>query len=274
MEIGLPIKDLEKYNSYMGKSIEDKLFFVPHLPQKDLNFVDFGCADGRLLGHLYSLYEYSDFSHQYIGYDCSEAMIDLAKSTFTGEYLTKFTTSWNEVMNSRLPGRENILILSSVIHEVYSYAKLEKDIFDFWTKVTQSGFDYIVIRDMIPASDLSRPTNPKLLKKLREKVYDKDLESMVYDFENRYGSIEDNKNFTHFLLKYRWRVNWKRELGENYFPITVEDLINGIASYKTYNLDYMERFRVPYLDECIKRDFGIELNDYTHTKAIFSKSKE
>jgi hypothetical protein len=42
--------------------------------------------------------------------------------------------------------------------------------------------------------------------------------------------------------------------------------------YYKYNLDYFERFRVPFLDKCIKEDIGIELDQCTHIKAIFSRS--
>ena len=72
----------------------------------------------------------------------------------------------------------------------------------------------------------------------------------------------------HFLLKYRWKVNWERECYENYFPITIQNLLEY---FKNFNIDYFERFRVPFLDKCIKKDYNIELEDYTHIKAIFTK---
>ena len=98
---------------------------------------------------------------------------------------------------------------------------------------------------------------------------------MVEDFEKTHGSIWYEKNMYHFLLKYRWRVNWARECKENYFPITYQEIfehIKNTPAYYKYNVDYFERFRVPFLDKCIKEDFGIELDQYTHIKAIFSKT--
>ena len=80
------------------------------------------------------------------------------------------------------------------------------------------------------------------------------------------------KNIVHYLLKYRWNVNWNRELHENYFPITVEDFLKEITD-GNYNLTYFKRFRVPYLDECFKLDWDITLTDYTHIKAIFELKK-
>ena len=63
------------------------------------------------------------------------------------------------------------------------------------------------------------------------------------------------------------------EVNEDYFPLMVEDFLE-IMMYSCYNLDYFKRFRVPFLDEKIKKDFnGIVLTDYTHIKAVFSKKK-
>ncbi len=273
MEIGTPFRDINLYNDSMGKSLEDKLFFLPHLPECEFNFIDFGCADGRLLGYLYTIFEKSPYNHHYFGYDCSESMIELAKSSFGGEYRTKFTTSWNDIMTYKMPGIKSVLILSSVIHEVYSYAKSEKEVEDFWCKVTQSGFDYIVVRDMMPGPDMSRPTDPHLMKKLEDRLIPKCIHSMKNDFVEIHGPLDNNKNFIHFLLKYRWRVNWDREVHENYFPIDTNEFLQKMMEGGRYNIEYLERFRVPFLDECIKKDFDIKLNDFTHIKAVFSKTK-
>ena len=41
-----------------------------------------------------------------------------------------------------------------------------------------------------------------------------------------------------------------------------------------FNIKYLERFRVPYLDECFRKDFDIELEDNTHIKAIFEHKRK
>ena len=98
------------------------------------------------------------------------------------------------------------------------------------------------------------------------------------EFEKIHGSTQSMKQSIHFLLKYRWKVNWNREVNENYFPIYVEDLIGALSLRKyfydagTYKIDYLERFQVSYLMECIKNDFGITFEDFTHVKAIFTKN--
>jgi len=271
-EIGKKFSNIKYYNKEMQKGMEDKLFFLNKLPTKDKYvFVDFGCADGSMINALSSILE-GKFN-KYIGYDISETMIDLAKTNYHGplDSYVVFTNQWNEVKkeldNSKIiPNMKSVLILSSVIHEVYSYAKDLSDIDDFWNKVLNSNFDYIVIRDMCPSEDIDRGSDVFIETKIREQSETKLLE----EFEQVWGKISNKRNLIHFLLKYRWRVNWKRELHENYFPITTQILL---GSFEKYNIDYFERFRVPFLDKCWKEDFDVEISDYTHIKAIFTKKK-
>lgn len=282
-EIGKDFKNLNSYNLEMAKGMEDKLFFLNKLPNVDNGylFVDFGCADGVMINTLINIL---GIKHKYIGYDISDAMINLAKTNYNGPIKgdVVFTTYWDDVMEEIKCTNKSktILILSSVIHEVYSYGT-EESIKEFWHDVTNSKFDYIIIRDMCPSNTL---TNDKEIShELHDKlIYGKDLKGndtsydhQVETFEKKFGSLWYERNMYHFLLKYRWKVNWERECNENYFPINYQDVFekmkNTPSKYK-YNLDYFERFRVPFLDKCIKEDIGIELDQFTHIKAIFSRS--
>ena len=274
-EIGIKFTNIDYYNKEMQKGMEDKLFFIERLPQnQNYMFVDFGCADGSMINALASIYK--DNPHNcYVGYDISEEMIKLAKTNYHGPVNAnvKFTTDWN-ICRKNASGafvkRKKVLIMSSVIHEVYSYANDENDIVDFWNKVT-SDFDYIVIRDMCPSKDIDRDARKSLTKAVETS---KAVTSeQLGEFSEIWGTLTNNKNAIHFLLKYRWKVNWDRKVHENYFPIYVENLIKKITDKDFYKIDYLERFRVPFLDKCIKEDFGIELDDFTHIKAIFSKKQ-
>ncbi len=265
-EIGKKFTDIQYYNKEMQKGMEDKLFFLDKLPKNtDYVFVDFGCADGSMINALSSILE--GHYNIYVGYDISKTMLDLAKTNYHGPSNAEvvFTDKWNEVKRyiDRI-GHKSVLILSSVIHEVYSYAKDQNDIATFWKRVLNTGFDYIVIRDMCPSEDIDRNNTCKFVDKIKNKA-DNEL---LNEFEKEWGSIWNNKNMIHFLLKYRWKVNWERECYENYFPITIQNLLEY---FKNFNIDYFERFRVPFLDKCIKEDYNIELEDYTHIKAIFTK---
>ncbi len=254
----------------MAAGLKDKLWFIDKLnPYIDYVFVDFGCADGALINVLSQIKNFRN--SVYIGYDISEEMINLAKSKFDWENRrVTFTTDWNVVQRIIIKNYSRcVLILSSVIHEVYSYAKSKDDIESFWNKVLNSQFDHIVIRDMIPTSDIDRRTAEYNYNYVMEHS---DIRK-VNDFQNIWGSLTNNRNLIHFLLKYRWTVNWDREVRENYFPIYLNELLSIFEKYPTdaYNLDHLERFRVPFLDEYFQRTFGIVLNDYTHCKLMFSR---
>jgi SAM-dependent methyltransferase len=273
-EIGKKFSNIKYYNKEMQKGMEDKLFFVDRLPQdQDYVFVDFGCADGTMINALTEIYADNKDNH-YVGYDISETMIDIAKTNYHGPYgaNVRFHSDWKDVQNHITVMKDTwgdkykfVLILSSVIHEVYSYGDVHS-IHDFWDHTVNSDFDYIIVRDMCPSGDIDRDASSDLVEAIMSK---RSVGIQLEQFQNKWGSILNNKNLIHFLLKYRWKVNWGRELNENYFPIYVNDLIENMKS--NYKIDYLERFRVPFLDKCFKNDFGIELNDYTHVKAIFSK---
>jgi len=264
MEIGKPFKNLLAYNDSMHKSLEDKLFFTKKLPLGDYCFVDFGCADGALLRELSKRYKKSKF----IGYDISEEMLVLARKR-TKKLNILFTNSWDTVEEYLRHYRKNsVLILSSVIHEVYSYATSPEDIDAFWEKVLHSGFTYICIRDMMLTDDLNRVYREDSKDRwwaCKMYGYDSKFEPYLNQFESKYGSIYIVKNLVHFLLKYRWTINWERELNENYFPISQEELLE---KFKDKNIIYLERFNIPYLRKCIERDWGFDMDRDTHIKLI------
>lgn len=254
----------------MTKPMEDKLFFVDKLPQgQDYIFVDFGCADGTLIQHLTRIYEIKRY--RYIGYDCSEAMLSFAKTSFPGDSSdsVEFTSSW-EVVKKNIEEFKKlrykaVLILSSVIHEVYSYES-EEGIQDFWNKV--KDFDIVVIRDMMYSETMEREADPDSVMKIR-KGSGGSIKRSLEQFEDKWGSIDQNKNLVHFLLKYRYTINWDRECNENYFPIKISEFLQKMKF--TFRLDYFEKFRVRFIENKIYEDFGIILEDTTHIKGIFIK---
>lgn len=260
MEIGKPFKSIDSYNNAMAQSIEDKLFFLEKLPKEDYLFVDFGCADGTLINELQKLVPGSSF----VGYDLSEEMLQRAKlKTPT----VKYTNDWYEViMEIKHSSKKSVLILSSVIHEVYSYAESEQDIINFWSRVRHTGFDYIVVRDMIPDKSIDRKSEPdEEIKILRRCNRDQ-----LFEFESHFGLVSNNKNLVHFLLKYRYTVNWNREVNENYFPLYKDEFLEKFVGFEPI---YVEPFKVIFLMACVKRDFDIWLRDNTHIKAVFKNVK-
>ena len=259
-EIGISFEDQKMYNKQMTRTLNDKLFFTEYLPSDRYVFVDFGCADGAMIKELKKIYTDSCF----IGYDCSRSMISAARSNVKEDEHTWFATDFDRV--DRILGlhedKKHVLILSSVIHEIYSYAESQEDINLFWGILLSNRFDYICVRDMMFDQSMVRPSNPTDALKLRNNP---NIIKQVEDFESVSGPITDNRNLIHFLLKYRYIVNWNREVHENYFPVSVEQFMQGFDSE---NIIYLERFRVPFLDECFEEDFDIKLTDYTHIKLV------
>lgn len=250
------LKNFDSYNKNMAKSLVDKMFFWDKVDAQF--FVDFGCADGTLIKALQAL----DSSMKFMGYDNCKEMLDIARQNCIG---TPFTDRWDEVKhqvsNNKEEGLKTCLMLSSVIHEVIHYSS-EKEISDFWQNIYNSGFDYICVRDIIPSRTIDRPAD------LNDyiNIIQKGDKNKISEFEAVWGSLENNKNLIHYLLKYRWEANWDREIKENYFAIYREEFLRLIGV--NYELIYHEHFLLPFVRESIKQDYDITIRDNTHLKLI------
>ena len=282
MEIGIDFKNIISYNENMAKGLADKLFFLEKIhfnPEKYYLFVDFGCADGTLIDAMYNILNEKNIPAYFIGYDISETMIELAKTKFNHFTNTvKFTSSWNEVEEiiKKNTNMESVLILSSVIHEVYSYAENNSDIDLFWERVLSSGFKYICVRDMMCSKDINRTPSEEICNGIKERCFiGSDMSKLKRSFEKKWCGEENIyynlKYIIHFLLKYRWTINWDREVNENYFPIYLDEFLMAFSD--KYNISYFERFRVPFLEQCWKDEFNVEIEDYTHIKTVFELKK-
>lgn len=273
MEVGKEFNDIFGYNAEMAKVMEDKMFFKDLIPEHPDVIVDFGCADGTMIENLYK----RGFGHNqstYIGYDISESMIELARSKFPfapehGSVI--FTNSWNTVDEYvKTRGNTSVLILSSVIHEVYSYCTNDK-VQEFWDRVLNTGFTYVVIRDMAYSVDIYRETSKWNLERvMSDKLFGK-KSVLLKQFEERWGSIEHNQNFVHYMLKHKWLVNWNREVAENYLSVSVYELLLKFRNTGMYEPLYMQRFR-PLQDAVYERFNQVCMDDYTHIKLIMKRN--
>jgi hypothetical protein len=134
-------------------------------------------------------------------------------------------------------------------------------------------FDYICLRDMMPSRTIIHVTPFKYLARIKRIITSGNLPIKIkhlQDFERKWGSIDHNLQFYHFLLKYRFIDNWKRELEENYFPVLTDQFEEFIPD--TYRILYKECFLLPFLKERVAFDFGIELVEKTHVKYILAKT--
>lgn len=259
------ITDLTAYNLSMKKSLIDKMFFMDKIDDNIKVIMDYGCADGALIRFLAPLFPEIVF----IGYDKSKDMLEraIAETIDDNVYFTTRLSVFQDWLGDKgWTADQCIINLSSVIHEVYSYAE-GNEVEEFWQFVNEYGFKYIVIRDM----GLDETAHRSAFKEDLIKVRSHYPQDKIREFESIHGSICDNYNLIHFLLKYRYTDNWDREVRENYLPITVEKMANQISSH--YELIYHDHYILLFFASVVKRDFDITLKDYTHVKFIYRKKE-
>ena len=252
-----PIVNLDKYTSSMKTTLSDKLFFT-ELIESDI-YVDFGCADGSTLKALQNIYP----NKILIGYDINETMIQLAKKN-TSKVL--YFSDQSELIDylNKYKHLSKCLILNSVLHEIYTYSSKE-ELEEFYKFVFSNIFDYISIRDMMCSLEDNSNVDTSLISKL----YSFKNYTQVKEFEKVWGKISSIRQLMHYLLKYRYIENWSRELYENYLPITIEEFLRLIP--KNLNIEYSQRFFIPFIHNKILEDFGIDFCEDTHIKLILHR---
>jgi len=248
------IKNYDVYTTEMAKSMKDKLFFLDKLG--DVNcIVDYGCADGMMLEILHGIND----SIELHGIDIDAEMIERARERCS---YAEFTVASTPYIDEEFDYSSAALNLSSVIHEIYSYCTKEQ-VDAFWEAMRSSGYRYIVIRDMISnlADEVSDTEDVERVRNIPE------LAAKLEEFEQIWGGIEKRKNLIHFLLKYRYDLNWSREVRENYLPMS-HDAILRIFEGTGYKVKYDEQFTLGFTHDVVLKDIGVEIKDVTHLKLI------
>ena len=80
------------------------------------------------------------------------------------------------------------------------------------------------------------------------------------------GPVTRQRNLVHYLLKYRYSLNWQREVSENYIPLNTQQFRNLIPA--GYEIDYDVEYLLPFIKRKVLEDFGIALKDSTHLKVV------
>lgn len=256
------INNMNDYISGMQKSYIDKLFFMDKIEDVS-TIVDFGCADGSMIREMHKVMP----KLKYVGIDNNQVMLNIASLKTDRDcdinYFKDFDNS--------IPYSKAVLNLSSVIHEVYSYCTCD-EIKEFWANVFWRNFKYISIRDFCVNKSINRNTDVNDYAKLIRHASENKISYKIDDFESTCGSLRDNRNMVHFLLKYRYDTNWDREVRENYLPITLEQILSFIPTDK-YEIVYFEDYILPFTKNKVKEDFDIDLHDNTHIKLLLKKKE-
>jgi hypothetical protein len=242
----------------------DKIDFISKVNTNAI--LDFGCADGYILNAIRMKYPKI---RGLVGYDLDEQMVEIAKRK---NPKIKATTDWNKAFKYITRFQRPSITLMSVIHEVYSYSKTPNDIKEFWNRVFNNKFKYVIIRDMMPAKAHGNiPVSPDDIEMVQSKM--RGHKKYAKSFEKQWDNIfKSYRNLAHWLLKYSYKKNWAREVKENYMPINLETLKAKIPA--GWKIIYQEHYIYKPVADKIKRDFGIDLKYPTHIKMIIENKRK
>ena len=272
------IANNEIYLSNMAKSFGDKAWFLKLIPEEIDTIVDFGGGEGQFCEFFEAKARLANRSFKYIIIDNNPGFLKNAiKKGFRGfESLDdlKNDSSWNS--------DTTLLNMSSVIHEVYSYADDVHTVDGFWNSLKACQFKMIAIRDM----SLGAGSYAEVPKEAVFYVYDNIFKSPKYvqrleSFEEVWGAIcsdendihrlLDVKRLIHFLIKYRYVENWDREVQENYLPLSQDKLQDWIVKKLGYHLIHKESSKLPFYHKCWTKDFKLNLPDNNSYRKQFAE---
>lgn len=252
----MDITNLDTYNARMSSSIEDKMWFWEKVKHTTDSIVDYGCADASLLSRINEEHPYQTL----IGYDASDDMLVRAKEKTKNTSICFVESIFEPKM------KETCLVLSSVVHEIYSYQSEEDADFELGM-LFDLGAKYIAIRDM-GVRDVCR--NVETPVEVLKQIYAHDGFEKVASFEKHQGRISNWANCIHYLLKAPYDENWIREVEENYIPFTMNEVLDqyGVNSPVKYDVVYFEAYTLPYVRERLVRDYNLDLRAPTHYKLL------
>jgi len=263
----------------MAKSFPDKAWFIRYVDPDIDTVVDFGGGTGEFCEYVKAKLERGGRPVRFIVIDNNEAFAAAARS----RGLVTYSSLGEMASDGETDFDTALLVMSSVIHEVYSYAESPADIDRFWSDIEACGFRQIAIRDMslnygnftnVPVEDVvwvyeNVFRDPGLTLK------GVSVAKLLEDFEGEWGALcdpargkVDVKNLVHFLIKYRYVENWDRELRENYLPIT-QDALEGILTGMGYRLSHKESSRLQFYAKTWAKDFKLRRPDADGHKARF-----
>ena len=249
------LSNLEIYLTKMMRGLEDKIFFLNKIDTDCI--VDFGCADGYILKQISKFHP----EIKLIGYDYDKVMLNAITE---GEGIL-FTDSWYEVIDEAKKYKNPMVLLSSVIHEVYSYGN-DISVSRFWKDIFSDAFKYVAIRDMMYSEKFPKFPKDDIVS-IRENSNDDELET----YEKVWGKIDSSyMNTLHWLLKYPYVDNWDRELHENYLPLSLEELKSKIPG--GWSVTYENPHILGHVQRKIKREMGVDLIYPTHIQMIISNN--
>lgn len=240
------IDHIAPYLEQMSLGMVDKLYWINKIPTPGV-VVDFGCANGAM-GHALM-----DLGYDGIYYGVDESPDMVRHATENAKNRMEFQEG-NFINISKIPKTSGpkVLILSSVMHEVYHYG----DPKTFWNMVNDCNFDYICIRDMWT------PHRLPIMDHIRKVMTKADPELLVQHERVWGGIMYGKRSLMKFLMTYRYLSNWHRELHENYYAFDPTELAKTAV--------YHHRYILPFIQQQVEKDFDIRLQYNTHYQMILT----
>lgn len=260
-EAVIPIEDTDIYVERMNKAVLDKLFWADKLFDGVDTIVDVGCGSGVVLAAYKRMFPAS--TEKLVCIDNNPDMLERARQSLSDIPGSEDVEYYSSLAECPTDCENGLILLSSVLHEVFSYG----DYPTFIESVFARNPKYVAIRDMCtPNVHSLSAANPIDIQKIRLRSPE-----LLEEFEKLWGPLWSQESLVHFLLKYRYKENWDRELRENYLLGAYSRIMCSIPS--AYNIVYNENYTLPYAQYTAKRDYDIKLIYPTHLKLIVKRKE-
>jgi SAM-dependent methyltransferase len=255
------IRNYKTYTDGMAKTFADKAWFVEKLPPHIDTLIDFGCADGAFIAYIERTYP-NRFKY-FIAVDYDDKMLRTAKKNLLplwNEHRITFQLGLNDL--SVLDTPTSVLVLNSVLHEVFSYCE-PKEYDEFFANIRRLDFPFVAIRDM--STDIE---NWNLQEQYEMAQIFKAAKPELWRSMDKCGL--ENFDAVSFLLKYRYQENWARERMERYLWNVGYIVTRELKGH--YKVQEAEKFFIPFIFEQAKRDFpALEIEPFnTHIKMLLA----
>lgn len=255
----MSVEHKKSYCHGMTASIDEKLFFLPHIGEFGL-FVDFGCADGFVLEHITR--EYPD--RQFIGWDGDATMRQLARERFSGYTNISIPETFEEVLTiissyKSCNSKSRIALYgSSVHHELDSYG------WQAWTTLS-SVANILIVRDFslseVMYRDLGKNGRDELNR--RRWFLPWDYSSFFSKFRKEYFSWSELKECS---VKVLFPENFEEECKETYFQDY--KITDYAASMDNYRIAYLNYTRNEFLNSHFRNLFKMDWLGHSHINLI------
>jgi 2-polyprenyl-3-methyl-5-hydroxy-6-metoxy-1,4-benzoquinol methylase len=264
--------DPRVYLQRMAAGLHDKLRVAAYLPPTASTVLDVGCADGALTLALAARYP----AVQFLGIDLDAEFVDQARQNAARTALpnVEFRRVYLRQLLAETP-RFDCVVFASVLHEFWTYGEgissVLKALADAHELLRPGGTT--IIRDMILEEYMWKATLG--VDSMRARITASSHAAILGEFDSYWGRANNLGGINHFLLKYRYRENWARELPEHYVPVSAEQYL-AIFTLLGMQVQTHARYLLPFLRERWQEDFSLAPDelDLLHSTALLVARKE